>query len=122
MRDSATDVLPLRRALLTKTASPQDHGSDLRVYGLTVLPTPQGPLHRVILQLGALSLGECCGQARRDREFDAPIITLASDETSFTSYDEFLAAAGKKALPLDHSFGIEVAEGEATRMRAAVLV
>ncbi|WEO93148.1 hypothetical protein A6P39_003195 [Streptomyces sp. FXJ1.172] len=42
------------------------------------------------------------------------MIVLASDETRLTSFDEFLlAAAGKQALPLDHSFfGIEVAEGE----------
>ncbi|MFB6960642.1 hypothetical protein ACFCYB_27425 [Streptomyces sp. NPDC056309] len=79
----------------------QDHGGDLHTDGLAVLRTPQGPRDSGVLQLGLLSLSECCGQARRDREDDAPVVLLTGDETRLAGFDEFLdAAAGKKALPL----------------------
>ncbi|MFE5094548.1 transposase [Streptomyces sp. NPDC056638] len=63
---------------------------------------------------GYVFLGECRGQARREREHDAPLVALAGDDTRLAGFDEFLkAAAGEKALPLDHSFfGIDVAERE----------
>lgn len=66
------------------------------------------------MQPGVPGVPECSGQARRDREDDAPVIALAGDDARLTGLDEFLeTAADQKAFPLDHGlFGIEVTEGE----------
>ncbi len=62
------------------------------------------------MQPGGPGVRECSGQARRDREDDAPVIVLVGNYARLASFDEFLeAAARQKAFPLDHRlFGIEV--------------
>ena len=115
LRDPAVDVPALASGTADESSQiTQDHFGDLRVDDLAVLRPLKGPRDSGILQLRPLGIGERCGQARRDREDNAPVIALAGDETRLVSFNELLEPdAGKQALPLDHSlFRIEVAEGE----------
>lgn len=85
---------------------------DLSLDYLAVLRTLFDPRCGDFTQPGPLGPCEGGEQARRDREYDAPVIILASDGRWLIGLDKFLeAAADKEAFPLDYGqLGIEVAE------------
>lgn len=95
-----------------KTDSTHDLVGDLSLDHLTVLRTLFDPRCGDITQPGPLGPGEGGEQTRRDREHDAPVIILTSNDTWLTGLDKFLeAAADKETFPLDDGLlRIEVAE------------
>jgi hypothetical protein len=115
LRDPAVDALVLAPGAADESGQiTHDRVGDLGVDVLAVLRTQSSPRGGDITQPRVPGVRECGGQARREREDDAPVVVLAGDDARLTGFDEFLeAAAGQKAFPLDYGLlGIEVAEGE----------
>ncbi|MFD7964342.1 hypothetical protein ACFV5J_26445 [Streptomyces zaomyceticus] len=121
LRHPAVDALVLAPDATDESSqTTHDRVDDLRAYNLALLRTQPGPRGDDVAQSGVPGVRECHGQARREREDDAPVVFLASDDARLTGLEKFLeAATGQKAFPLHHGlFGIEVCRRRATRMPA----